>query len=148
MVILLNAILSVKCSKVEKIVMIDDALSFSPEFKNGLLPAIVQDYATGEVLMLAWMNEESWQCTLKSGQAHYYSRSRKKIWHKGEESGNVQKVKTIRLDCDNDAILLIVEQIGRASCHTGHRSCFFRELKDGKVKKCAPRIFDPSKVYG
>lgn len=122
--------------------------AFQPRFESGLLPAIVQDAASGTVLMLAWMNEEAWQKSMTSGEAHYWSRSRRKIWHKGESSGNIQKIIAIRLDCDSDAILLLVEQAGGAACHTGHASCFYRELRNGKVQKCAPVIFDPEKVYG
>lgn len=123
-------------------------MPFEPKFNNGLLPAIVQDAADGQVLMLAWMNEEAWQKTISSGEAHFFSRSRQKLWHKGETSGNVQKIVSIRLDCDSDAILLLVNQIGGAACHTGHVSCFYRELKDGKVSECSPEVFDPKIVYG
>lgn len=123
-------------------------IAFEPDFGAGLLPAIAQDADSGEVLMLAWMNEQAWQATLASGEAHYFSRSRQKLWHKGETSGNVQKIVAIRLDCDNDALVLLVRQVGGAACHTGHRSCFFRELKDGVVSECAPRLFDPAAVYG
>jgi len=93
---------------------------------NGLLPAIVQDYKTGEVLMLAFMNQEAWEATLDTGMATYYSRSRKKLWKKGETSGNLQVVKEIKIDCDEDTVLLKVEQIGGVSCHTGKRTCFYR----------------------
>ncbi|MGE4297473.1 MAG: phosphoribosyl-AMP cyclohydrolase [Desulfovibrionaceae bacterium] len=123
--------------------------AFIPDFakQGGLVPAIAQDVATGEVLMMAFMNEESWQKTLETGEVHYWSRSRKTLWHKGGTSGHVQKVKAIRLDCDNDTVLLIVDQIGGAACHTGYRTCFYRELKDGKVAECAPVVFDPKEVY-
>ena len=100
---------------------------FGPDFSKGLVPAIAQDAATGEVLMLAYMNEEAWKRTLETGEAHYWSRSRKELWHKGGTSGNVQKVLSIRLDCDSDTVLLKIEQIGGAACHTGRRSCFYRE---------------------
>lgn len=119
-----------------------------PEFRGGLLPAIAQDSQSGEVLMLAWMNEEAWRKTLQTGEAHYFSRSRRKLWRKGETSGNVQRVSAVRLDCDNDAILLLVEQKGGAACHTGRRSCFFRELRNGEIAYAAPLIFDPACVYG
>lgn len=122
-------------------------MDFSPRFNGGLLPAIVQDAASGEVLMLAWMNSEAWESTLRSGEAHYWSRSRRKLWRKGETSGHTQKVVGIRLDCDDDAILLLVEQRGGAACHTGRASCFFRELRDGSARECSPMIFDPEKVY-
>ena len=94
------------------------------------------------------MNEEAWHKTLASGEAHYWSRSREKIWHKGGTSGHIQKVRAVRLDCDSDAILLFVEQVGGAACHTGRRTCFYREWKDGAVNECAPLVFDPQKVYG
>lgn len=122
-------------------------MEFRPDFKGGLLPAIAQDAESGEVLMLAYMNEDAWQKTLETGEAHYWSRSRRKLWHKGESSGNVQEVQAIRLDCDSDAILLLVRQKGSAACHTGRRSCFYRELKDGAATYCSPQIFDPEKVY-
>src|SRR5512143_3258887 len=93
---------------------------------GGLLPVIVQDASTGEVLMLAFMNGEAWELTLATGEAHYYSRTRNKIWHKGDTSGKVQRVKEIYLDGDQDTVLLKVEQVGGAACHTGHRSCFHR----------------------
>ena len=118
-----------------------------PVFNGGLLPAIAQDCQSLEVLMLAWMNEEAFALTMTSGEAHYYSRSRARIWRKGESSGHVQKVRSIRLDCDGDAILLLVEQLGGAACHTGHRSCFFRQLGADGVFECSPQIFDPSTVY-
>lgn len=122
--------------------------AFAPRFAGGLLPAIVQDAASGEVLMLAWMNEEAWQRTLESGEAHFWSRSRRCLWHKGATSGNVQRVLAVRLDCDSDAILLLVEQAGGAACHTGRRSCFYREWRHGAVSLCAPQVFDPGAVYG
>ena len=96
--------------------------SFAPDFSKGLVPAIAQDAATGEVLMLAYMDENAWNATLRTGEAHYWSRSRQELWHKGGTSGNVQKVQAIRLDCDADTILLLIEQIGGAACHTGRAS--------------------------
>lgn len=126
----------------------ESAPGFEPDFSKGLLPAIAQDWATGEVLMLAYMNEEAWRKTLETGEVHYWSRSRKEIWRKGGTSGHVQKVRALRLDCDSDTALLLVEQAGGASCHTGRRSCFYREWKDGAVHLCSPRVFDPDKVYG
>jgi phosphoribosyl-AMP cyclohydrolase len=114
---------------------------------NGLVTAIAQDATTGEILMLANMNEDSFALTLELGEAVYWSRSRNKLWHKGEESGNVQKVKELFIDCDGDAILLKVEQIGGAACHTGKRSCFFRKLEDGGVIDVGTQIFDPKEVY-
>ncbi len=122
---------------------------FTPDFSksNGLVAAIAQDALSGEVLMLAWMNLEAWEKTLTTGEAHYFSRSRKKLWHKGATSGHVQIVKSIRLDCDSDAVILQIEQIGGAACHKGYRSCFYRELEGGKVKQCAPLVFDPKEIY-
>lgn len=127
----------------------DDAGALCPDFSKGggLLPAIAQCARSGEVLMLAYMNEEAFRKTLESGEAHYWSRSRGCLWHKGGTSGHVQKVRAVRLDCDSDAILLLVEQGGDAACHTGHRSCFYRELKDGLVSECCPVLFDPKEVY-
>lgn len=122
-------------------------MEFAPNFAGGLLPAIVQDADSGEVLMLAWMNQTAWDLTLETGEAHYWSRSRGKIWRKGEESGNTQKVRSVRLDCDSDAILVLAEQRGGA-CHTGRRSCFFREWRDGETAECSPVVFDPKQVYG
>ena len=115
---------------------------FKPDFTKagGLLAAIAQDHVSGEVLMLAWMNEESWQKTLETGEVHYYSRSRKELWHKGATSGHVQKVRSIRIDCDNDALVLQIEQIGGVACHEGYRSCFYREYKDGAMSECAPKL--------
>ena len=114
---------------------------------QGLVPVIAQEAGTGEVLMLAYMNEESYRKTLETGDAHFWSRSRQSLWHKGGTSGHVQKVRAIRLDCDRDALVLLVEQIGGAACHTGFRSCFYRELKDGRVSECCPIVFDPKEVY-
>jgi phosphoribosyl-AMP cyclohydrolase len=115
---------------------------------GGLVTAIAQDDATGDILMVAHMNQESLRRTLETGQAVYWSRSRQKLWHKGEESGNVQKVVSVLADCDGDAVLLRVEQVGGAACHTGKRSCFFRKLEDGKVVDVGVQIFDPEQVYG
>ena len=121
-------------------------LDFSKE--NGLLPAIVQDYRTGKVLMLAYINRVSWEKTLKTGEAHYWSRSRQEIWHKGQSSGHVQKIKEIWADCDNDTILFKVEQLGGAACHTGYESCFYRQIdRGGKATLVGERVFDPKKVY-
>jgi phosphoribosyl-AMP cyclohydrolase len=115
---------------------------------NGLLPVIVQDYRSGKVLMLAYMNKASWLRTLETGEAHYWSRSRQEIWHKGETSGNIQIIKEILVDCDEDAALFRVEQVGGAACHTGHVSCFYRKLgQSGEVTTVEDRVFDPEKVY-
>jgi len=120
-----------------------------PDFAKcgGLVPAIVQDVKSLEVLMLAYMSEEAWEKTLASGEAHFYSRSRQKLWHKGATSGHIQKVRAVRLDCDADTVLLLVEQVGNAACHEGYRSCFFRELDAGDWKICVPKVFDPKEVY-
>lgn len=99
---------------------------------NGLVPAVVQDYKTSEILMVAFMNEESWEKTLQTGKSHFYSRTRNKLWMKGEESGNMQIVKEILVDCDEDTVILKIEQVGGITCHTGHRSCFFRKVEGGK----------------
>ncbi|OGW13404.1 MAG: phosphoribosyl-AMP cyclohydrolase [Nitrospinae bacterium RIFCSPLOWO2_12_FULL_45_22] len=116
---------------------------------NGLIPVIVQDYLSNEILMLAFMNQEAWDKTLETQKAHYWSRSRNKLWLKGEQSGHFQLVKKILIDCDDDTLLLKVEQIGGAACHTGYNSCFFRELKDGEFRIFKEeKIFDPEKVYG
>jgi phosphoribosyl-AMP cyclohydrolase len=114
---------------------------------GGLVPAVAQDYRTGEVLMVAFMNQAAWESTLRTGRATYYSRSRNCLWVKGETSGNVQIVKEIRIDCDNDAIVLKIEQIGAAACHTGHRSCFHKQVQDGSVQVLGQPIFDPKEVY-
>ena len=114
---------------------------------GGLVPAIAQDAETGEVLMLAWMNREAFDQTQRTGQACYFSRSRSKLWRKGEESGHVQHVREIFIDCDADTILLKVEQVGGAACHEGYPSCFFRKLDGEKLEVVGQRVFDPKKVY-
>ncbi len=113
---------------------------------GGLVPAIVQDFQSGDVLMLAFMNQTAWEKTLETGKACYFSRSRNKLWIKGEQSGNVQIVKEIFIDCDEDTVLLKVEQVGKAACHEGYKSCFFRKL-NGKLEIIGEKIFDPEKVY-
>ena len=118
------------------------------EKSGGLIPAIAQDADTGEVLMMAYLNPESWQATLATGIAHYWSRSRNKLWKKGESSGNVQEVREIRVDCDADCVLLKVRQVGGAACHTGYRSCFYRVVRGGELVVDGERVFDPDKVYG
>jgi len=117
------------------------------EKSDGLVPAIVQDAETKDVLMMAYMNKDSWEATLQSGKATFWSRSRQKLWLKGESSGNVQMIKNIYIDCDNDTILLQVEQLGGAACHTGHRSCFYRKLDGGDFIVVGEKIFDPKDVY-
>jgi len=114
-----------------------------PDFKGGLLPVIVQDARTLEVLMFAHMDEEAFRLTLETGLAHYFSRSRQKLWKKGEESGHFQHVKEARIDCDEDCLLLLVEQ-DTAACHTGYRSCFYRGI-DGRI--VGKKVFDPAEVY-
>ena len=123
--------------------------AINPNFDKagGLIPVIVQDHATGDVLMLAYMSQESWEMTLKTGKATFWSRSRKALWLKGETSGHVQMVHDIFIDCDDDTILLKVEQIGGAACHTGHRSCFYRKLSDGALVMIGEPLFNPKDVY-
>lgn len=115
---------------------------------DGLVPAIAQDAETGEILMMAWMNQEALRLTAEEGQAVYWSRSRNKLWRKGETSGHQQVVKAIRLDCDEDVILLKVEQKGGIACHTGRRSCFYRTLERGEWVSVEPVIKDPETIYG
>jgi phosphoribosyl-AMP cyclohydrolase len=124
-----------------------DAIKLDFNKLEGLVPAIAQDYETGEVLMLAFMNAEAWEVTLSTGKATYYSRTRKKLWIKGETSGHCQVVKEIRIDCDNDTVLLKVEQVGGAACHTGHKSCFFQCVDGNSVRICGELIFNPKEVY-
>jgi phosphoribosyl-AMP cyclohydrolase len=116
--------------------------------EQGLVPAIAQDAASGRVLTLAWMNREALVETVNSGRAVYWSRSRAKLWRKGEESGHVQKVLELRLDCDADAVLLKVEQVGGIACHTGRESCYFRKLDNGRWVTTDPVKKDPSLIYG
>jgi len=117
------------------------------EKNGGLIPAIAQDCKSGEVLMLAYMNQEAFDETVKSGRATYYSRSRKTLWKKGETSGHVQHVREIRVDCDSDTVLLKVDQVGDAACHKGYKSCFFSIVQAGELRIVEPKIFDPEKVY-
>ena len=114
----------------------------------GLVPAIAQDFETNEILMVAWMNKEAFELTLEKKQAVYFSRSRNKLWFKGEESGNMQIVKDIYTDCDNDVILLKVEQVGGIACHTGRESCFFQKIDGEKIEVTRPVIKDPKEIYG
>jgi phosphoribosyl-AMP cyclohydrolase len=124
-------------------------LTLEPDFSkgHGLLPAIVQDAQSGRVLMLAYMNALAWQKTLETGKAHYWSRSRQQLWLKGETSGHIQQVREVFVDCDLDAILLKVEQVGGAACHTGHVSCFYRRYQDGQLEIVEDRKFNPAEVY-
>jgi len=127
----------------------NDTPPVGPDFSrgDGLVPAIAQDADSGEVLMMAYMNRESFAETLATGRAVYYSRSRKKLWRKGEQSGNVQHVRAVYVDCDRDTILLQVDQVGGAACHEGYRSCFYRQVTPEGLRVVGERVFDPEKVY-
>ena len=114
---------------------------------DGLVQVVTQEAASNDVLMVAWMNREALKLTVQTNEAHYWSRSRKKLWHKGEESGHVQKVKEIRLDCDNDVLLLKVEQVGGIACHTGRHSCFFNKLVKEQWEMAAPVLKSPDEIY-
>ena len=127
--------------------MKDTMIELDFEKTGGLLPAIAQDVETGEVLMLAYMNAEAWRKTLETGLATYYSRSRDTLWVKGLTSGNTQRIKEIRVDCDKDTILLKVEQVGGAACHTGHRSCFYLRVTNDELVVEGEPLFDPKEVY-
>ena len=127
--------------------MSDAWLDEVPWDGQGLIPVVTQEFSTGRVLTLAWMNREALAETAKSGAAVYWSRSRKKLWRKGEESGHMQKVRELRLDCDADAILLRVDQVGGIACHTGRKSCFFRKLENGRWVTTDPVLKDPSVIY-
>ncbi|WP_226801649.1 phosphoribosyl-AMP cyclohydrolase [Alkalilimnicola sp. S0819] len=116
--------------------------------ERGLIPAIAQDHESGEVLMVAWMNRESLAETAETGRAVYYSRSRRRLWRKGEESGHVQRVHELRVDCDQDVVLLKVAQLGGIACHTGRRSCFYLRLEDGEWRAVEPVLKDPDAIYG
>jgi phosphoribosyl-AMP cyclohydrolase len=118
-----------------------------PWDKDGLIAAVAQEASTKRVLTVAWMNRQALEETAKRHEAVYWSRSRKKLWRKGEESGHVQKVREVRIDCDSDALLLIVEQVGGIACHTGRESCFFRKLEDGKWIEMDPVLKDPAQIY-
>ncbi|MEW8218993.1 MAG: phosphoribosyl-AMP cyclohydrolase [Candidatus Thiodiazotropha taylori] len=115
--------------------------------QDGLVPAIAQESGSGKILMMAWMNAEALELTRQTGHAVYWSRSRKKLWHKGEESGNQQVVHAIRLDCDGDVVLLEVEQKGGIACHTGRHNCFFRELQGDQWQEILPVLKDPKQIY-
>ena len=115
--------------------------------QDGLVPAVAQEAGSGRVLMVAWMNREALGRTVQTGEVHYWSRSRGKLWHKGKESGHVQKVKSIRLDCDEDVILVEVEQVGGIACHTGRHSCFFQRLEDGKWVETDAVLKQPQEIY-
>ncbi len=127
--------------------MSDDWLNAIKWNDAGLVPVVAQDVGDGRILMVAWMNRAALQLTVSTGHAVYWSRSRNRLWHKGEESGNQQVIKEIRLDCDNDVIIVRVEQKGGVACHTGRRSCFFQRLEDGEWKTIDPVLKDPSEMY-
>jgi len=114
---------------------------------NGLLPAVVQDFESGDVLMVGFMNKEAWDATLSTGKATYFSRSRQELWVKGKTSGNVQNIREIWIDCDNDTVLLKVDQVGGAACHKGFKSCFYRKIEEGRVEIIGKPVFDPEEVY-
>ncbi len=126
---------------------IEQALDAIKWDENGLVPAIAQDAGSGEVLMLAWMNREALRLTLEQQRAVYYSRSRQKLWFKGEESGHVQQLRELRIDCDADVVLLKVEQIGGIACHTGRRRCFYRVWRDGRWVSDEPVLKNPDEIY-
>jgi phosphoribosyl-AMP cyclohydrolase len=133
---------------IEKGIEVMIALNLNFEKMGGLVPAVVQDDQSGEVLMVGFMNQRAWQTTLNTGKATFYSRTRDSLWTKGLTSGNVQLVKEIRIDCDQDTVLLKVEQVGGAACHTGHRSCFYQRLDaDQQIEIVGEPVFDPKEVY-
>jgi len=127
---------------------VSEWLNEVPWDKDGLVPVIAQDFSSGRVLTLAWMNRDALALTAEKGEAVYWSRSRRKLWRKGEESGHTQKVREIRVDCDSDAILLRVDQAGGIACHTGRASCFFRKLENGRWVSTDPVLKDPKLIYG
>jgi len=114
---------------------------------DGLLPAVVQDFDSGDVLMVGFMNKEAWEKTLSTGMATFFSRSRQELWVKGKTSGNIQKVREIRIDCDDDTVLLKVDQVGGAACHKGYKSCFYRKVDGDRVETIGKPVFDPREVY-
>lgn len=126
---------------------VDDWLNALAWNEQGLIPVIAQDAVSGEVLMFAWMNREALQLTVARGEAVYWSRSRGKLWHKGEESGHTQKVIDLRLDCDRDTLLIRIEQTGGIACHTGRRSCFYSQLIDGQWQEVEPILKNPDEIY-
>ncbi len=128
--------------------MTDDWLGKVNWPANGLIPVVVQEESSGRVLMVAWMNREALKRSVETGEAVYWSRSRKKLWHKGEESGHIQKIRALYLDCDEDVLLLSVEQMGGIACHTGRQSCFFNQLTNNQWVVAEPVIKDPAQIYG
>ena len=124
--------------------------TITPDFSkdpNGLVPAVAQDYETGEILMLAYINEDAWNESLNINRGVYWSRSRQELWRKGDTSGNVQILKEVLIDCDRDTVIFKVEQIGGAACHEGYRSCFFTKVNEDSTEIVSERVFDPKKVY-
>ena len=148
---------NIKFEKRKSVEQVEESTELAPKFdQNGIIPVVTTDYDTGEVLMQAYMNEEAFKKTIKLGEAVYYSRSRKKIWHKGQTSGLIQKIKEIRIDDDQDCVWLRVNVIGGASCHVGYRSCFYRSIPFGNNNKSSAitlkfeekeKVFDPKKIY-
>ena len=148
---------NIKFEKRKSVEQVEESTELAPKFdQNGIIPVVTTDYDTGEVLMQAYMNEEAFKRTIKFGEAIYYSRSRKKIWHKGQTSGLIQKIKEIRIDDDQDCVWLRVNVIGGASCHVGYRSCFYRSIPFSKNNKSSAitlkfeekeKVFDPKKIY-
>ena len=137
-------------SERKSVEQVEEGQELAPRFdEHGLIPVVTTDWATGEVLMHAYMNALALSRTIETGEAHYYSRSRQKLWRKGEESGNVQEVKSIYFDCDADTLLVKVNQIGGAACHEGYKSCFFRQIDPatGAITVIGQRVFDPADVY-
>ena len=149
---------NIKFEKRKSVEQVEESTELAPKFdQNGIIPVVTTDYDTGEVLMQGYMNEEAFKKTIKLGEAVYYSRSRKKIWHKGQVSGLIQKIKEIRIDDDQDCVWLRVDVIGGASCHVGYRSCFYRSIPFGPQQTSSDtslqfeekeKVFDPKKVYG
>ena len=148
---------NIKFEKRKSVEQVEESTELAPKFdQNGIIPVVTTDYDTGEVLMQAYMNKEAFKRTIKLGEAVYYSRSRKKIWHKGQTSGLIQKIKEIRIDDDQDCVWLRVNVIGGASCHVGYRSCFYRSIPLGSQSSCRKKlifeekskVFDPKKIYG
>ena len=125
---------------------LQDQIDFDKQ--GGLVPVIAQDDETGDVLMMAYMNPEALAESLRTGRVCYYSRSRDRLWRKGEESGHVQQIRSVHVDCDADTLLVRITQVGGAACHKGYRSCFFKTVENGKLTIAAEPVFDPSKVYG
>ncbi len=144
----IKKISSFEKSEVQESTAMKQDIQLNFEKCQGLIPVIAQDAETGQVLMLAYMNEIAWQKTIETGKVHYWSRSRNKLWLKGETSGHVQEVREILVDCDLDTVVIKVKQLGGAACHKGYRSCFYRKVQDGELQICDELIFDPKEIYG